>query len=416
MFIEQEKLDNFNKKDHPSVDNLKIIWHSVAAYVRSGYGNITKNITSRLHELGYDIIVSCYYGLEPGGVMMINDVPHLPVARHMGTFGEGSYIKHYQSFRRNLGVLASDWWAFPWFPSKDRNSLLYSPMDHINYPEHIVQLTKQYTKVCAFLPFQQKELAKNNIESTIIPHGVDKVFRPMDKDKCREITGLSKDAFIIGIVAANSDKETRKAWGEIFQAAEYVKDNYPDIRDIRYFIHTDPEDPKGVSLKALAYHHKVYDLCAFEDPHLSVIGLPDEEMALLYNSFDILLSPSKREGFGLPILESMACGKPVIGHRFSSMPDLIGENEERGWLCKTALYLDTPIIATTGVPDYRSIAECIVDAYNHPNKIEEKGKKAREFSLDFLWDDIILNKWVTVLDEVWDKISTKTEDVYRLEL
>lgn len=72
------------------------------------------------------------------------------------------------------------------------------------------------------------------------------------------------------------------------------------------------------------------------DYHLVITGetiprVPDEEMPLLYASADLLLYPSLYEGFGLPIVESMACGVPVITSNISSMPEVGGD---------AALYVD----------------------------------------------------------------------------
>src|SRR3990167_693626 len=53
--------------------------------------------------------------------------------------------------------------------------------------------------------------------------------------------------------------------------------------------------------------------------------LPSEEMPLLYNAAEVLLYPSLYEVFGLPILEAMACGTPVITSNVSSMPEVGGE-------------------------------------------------------------------------------------------
>ena len=309
----------------------------------------------------------------------------------------------------------SDFWAFPWFPGEGRYSVLYSPMDHVDYGAFNVNLIKRYDRVISFLPFQQRELEKYGVESPVIPHGVDRVFKPMDKKEARRITRLPEEDFIVGIVAANSDKETRKSWGEIFRAAGYIRENFPEIKDLKYFVHSDPEDPKGVALKALAHKFGVLDIVAFEDPHLAVVGLPDSEMVLLYNSFDVLLNPARREGFGLPILEAMACGVPVIGHNFSSMPDLIGEKEERGWLAKTAAYIVTPINAITGIVDWKSVADCILDAYLHPDKVERKGKAAREFAKTMYWDDIIIDKWVPFLDEIAEDLDRRSDDIARIE-
>lgn len=51
----------------------------------------------------------------------------------------------------------------------------------------------------------------------------------------------------------------------------------------------------------------------------------DEELPLLYAAAKVLLYPSFYEGFGLPILEAMTCGTPVITSNVSSMPEVAGE-------------------------------------------------------------------------------------------
>lgn len=50
----------------------------------------------------------------------------------------------------------------------------------------------------------------------------------------------------------------------------------------------------------------------------------DEELVQLYNLCQLFIFPSWHEGFGLPALEAMACGAPVIGANVSSLPEVIG--------------------------------------------------------------------------------------------
>ncbi|WP_083810054.1 glycosyltransferase family 4 protein [Methanothermococcus okinawensis] len=53
--------------------------------------------------------------------------------------------------------------------------------------------------------------------------------------------------------------------------------------------------------------------------------VPDEDLPALYNAADLFVYPSLYEGFGLPPLEAMACGTPVITSNTSSLPEVVGD-------------------------------------------------------------------------------------------
>jgi len=59
---------------------------------------------------------------------------------------------------------------------------------------------------------------------------------------------------------------------------------------------------------------------------VSFIGpVSDEELPLLYAGASVFLFPSLYEGFGLPVLEAMACGTPVITSNVTSLPEIAGD-------------------------------------------------------------------------------------------
>jgi glycosyltransferase involved in cell wall biosynthesis len=53
--------------------------------------------------------------------------------------------------------------------------------------------------------------------------------------------------------------------------------------------------------------------------------ISNEELVLLYNAATLFAFPSRYEGFGLPPLEAMACGTPVVAANNSSIPEIVGE-------------------------------------------------------------------------------------------
>jgi glycosyltransferase involved in cell wall biosynthesis len=61
-------------------------------------------------------------------------------------------------------------------------------------------------------------------------------------------------------------------------------------------------------------------------PYLVYTGyVPGDDLPALYNGAFAFLCPSLAEGFGIPLLESMACGTPVITSNLSAMPEVAGE-------------------------------------------------------------------------------------------
>lgn len=68
-------------------------------------------------------------------------------------------------------------------------------------------------------------------------------------------------------------------------------------------------------------------------PRLVNVGRVEyKDMPSLYQSADILLFPTVREGFGLAVAEAMACGLPVVATNCSAIPELIEEGKG-GFLC-----------------------------------------------------------------------------------
>lgn len=66
------------------------------------------------------------------------------------------------------------------------------------------------------------------------------------------------------------------------------------------------------------------EICA---PYIVYTGyVPSADLPALYNGAFTFLYPSLSEGFGIPVLEAMACGIPVITSNCSSLPEVAGEN------------------------------------------------------------------------------------------
>ncbi len=83
-----------------------------------------------------------------------------------------------------------------------------------------------------------------------------------------------------------------------------------------------------MSDSAIAKLKQVARSARLKDDALLFTGyVSDDELLRLYNLCRLYVFPSWHEGFGLPALEAMACGAPVIGANASSLPEVIGLSE-----------------------------------------------------------------------------------------
>lgn len=95
--------------------------------------------------------------------------------------------------------------------------------------------------------------------------------------------------------------------------------------------------------------------------------IPDEDIPALYNGAEIFVYPSFYEGFGLPVLEAMQCGTPVITSNISSMPEIGGD----------ACYYIEP----KSLDDLTRGLEKIIENTDLRKKMSQKGiERAKQFS------------------------------------
>jgi glycosyltransferase involved in cell wall biosynthesis len=80
--------------------------------------------------------------------------------------------------------------------------------------------------------------------------------------------------------------------------------------------------------QALWHHSDIYQAVADRGLLADVIFtgyVPERDLVLLYNAASLFAYPSRYEGFGLPVLEAMACGTPVVTSCVSSLPEIAGD-------------------------------------------------------------------------------------------
>jgi glycosyltransferase involved in cell wall biosynthesis len=93
-----------------------------------------------------------------------------------------------------------------------------------------------------------------------------------------------------------------------------------------------------------------------------------DDLPGVYNLADVFVYPSLYEGFGLPVLEGMACGTPVITTNVSSMPEITGE---------------AGVLVPPG--DERALAEALLGLLNDPARREALARQGVQRAAGFTW-------------------------------
>lgn len=151
-----------------------------------------------------------------------------------------------------------------------------------------------------------------------------------------EFTGMSLDrAFVTHLAAAphfapkdaESIRRARLKYGlpegEYFLSVGDIQPRKNITHAIRCF-----ERVRCVAPNVSLLHAGATYIKGDEREHRDVIFtdyIPDEDLAALYSGATALLFPSLYEGFGLPVLEAMQCGTPVITSNTTSLPEVAGD-------------------------------------------------------------------------------------------
>ena len=117
------------------------------------------------------------------------------------------------------------------------------------------------------------------------------------------------------------------------------------------------------------HNHKDYVNDVILPGHISHDRLPD-----LIAGSDVFVFPTLYEGFGLPLLEAMACGAAIVTSNVSSMPEIAGD---------AAIFIN-PL-------DENDLAEAMAYFIFHPEVKESYRKRGLERSADFSWEKTAAN-------------------------
>jgi glycosyltransferase involved in cell wall biosynthesis len=196
----------------------------------------------------------------------------------------------------------------------------------------------------------------------VITEGPDPIFRPRAGDPQAEIVlrrlGVPHDARYLLYVGGLSPHKNLVRLIEAFARVA--------TRDAKLILTGDLHDVFHTHVPQIRAAIVKHDLC---DRVIMTGFVPDEELVFLYSRAIALVQPSLLEGFGLPAVEAMACGTPVLSSRTGSLPEVVGE---------AGVYFDPT--------DVGSMADAIGSFLSDPEPRDRLARVAVKRSAAFTWD------------------------------
>jgi len=305
---------------------MRIGWYSNAPHIPSGYGQQSAQVVLRLKADGHDLAVVSNYGAAAS--LNWEGIP---------VFADGLKQYSLDIFPSHLkawgGVSIGLFDAWPMMPVakqlKDLNLAWWVPIDHDPVPPGVVDFFRATgAHAIAMTQFGEQELLKVGVARdrlTYIPHAIDTKEMFTDVGQAgRKAMGIPDDAHLTVMNAANRGRlPIRKAFAENLLALSNHMKRHPDAWA---YIHTEPEGiSDGMNLpRYLNFIGAPMDRFRWPEQMAFRNGIPTEHLKHIYSAASVTLATSMGEGFGVPTIESQACGSPVILSQFAGSAELAG--------------------------------------------------------------------------------------------
>ena len=153
----------------------------------------------------------------------------------------------------------------------------------------------------------------------VIPNGLDlECYKPTNKRIAKKMMNLPLDRKVILFGALNATSDRRKGFQYLKSAVQKLAMNgWANKADLMVFGSGEPKNPPNLGLKT---HY----MGSFHD---------DRSMALLYSAADVFVLPSIQDNLPNTVMESLACGTPVVAFDIGGISDMV-EHQMNGYLAR----------------------------------------------------------------------------------
>jgi glycosyltransferase involved in cell wall biosynthesis len=374
---------------------VRLLWVSETPTALTGFGTVTRELLRRLARLpSYEIaaVASGYTGWP-------YDRTWIPFELYpSASFGRDVLEKAIVHFRPTIVAAFGDPWMIDYLadfrlPPACR-LVLYLPLDGEPFPAAWRRLIEAADAAvcCSHYGAALTSAACPAAEVSMIYHGVDRtVFRPLpDKEEVKERLGLGR-RFVIGCVARN---QPRKSFPILLKAFARFAASHEDAL---LYLHTDPRDI-GWDLIELTQRYGIETRTCFSRHATISHGFDGRTLNEIYNAFDVMALPSMGEGFGLPLLEAMAAGTPVIATDFSASAELV---RGRGELIAVKERLTIGRNIEQAIADTDDLVACMERLYDDPLLRARHRRAGLAFARELEWKNIV-PQWRRLFESVID--------------
>ncbi len=299
------------------------------AIPRSGYTNIGIELCRRLSAFGHDVKV---LGIGYTGQEHLEPFSIIPCNTLQDVVGYMNNLKHLWGVDAVIVALDIHVFQESIFPKAKQMDLKYiciTPLESDPLCITWANLLRQMDKVFFISEFGANEARKAGVETAEhIEIGIDtnswRLRTKEEYDAVRKNLGFDENDFVVMTVA---DNQERKALGRGFQILAELKELH-GVK-VKHILVTRENSSVGWKLYDLAYELNLSsDLKVFNN------GIPFADLYALYCAADAYLCCSKGEGLGVPLMEAMSIGVPVVANNTGAIPELLGSflTSFRGWV------------------------------------------------------------------------------------
>ena len=308
---------------------MKLLLHSDFCR-HSGFAKIAESVAAELTALGWEIVVlAVNYRGDPHPLQQQYRI--YPASAYGDLLGRNRLAKIVEVEGPDAILMITD----PWVVSGHLDALsaldpypavaAYMPIDapRLN-PRAVAPGLERLSLAIAYTRFGASELASVGCpDPIVIPHGIDRAeFFPMDQAGARVRCGIAPDDFVVLLCDRNQPRK----------ALDIAADGFCDWLDarvaagqpighIRLLYHGALSD-MGWDLAAIMEDRGYYQQFTVTARDMRPLaGVQTHDLRAIYCASDVRLSTTAGEGWGLTLMEAMACGVPVIAPAWSGLAD-----------------------------------------------------------------------------------------------